>query len=147
MSLTHAKVSAKSDGGDATLVRPSDWNADHVLGRLKISAGTALVAGDFALSSGWGNTATVTAVLGYDNAWEILVTCQGTGIASSPTITLTFHDGTWTLSPIAISKMVGGTGAFSDLTDATTATTLVMTYNGLPVSGLTYRIRGLLIGR
>ena len=31
MSITHSFVSAKSDGGDATLVRPSDWNAAHVL--------------------------------------------------------------------------------------------------------------------
>lgn len=29
MPITHAFTSAKSDGGDATLVRPSDWNADH----------------------------------------------------------------------------------------------------------------------
>jgi hypothetical protein len=29
MAITHAKVSAKADGGDATLVRPSDWNASH----------------------------------------------------------------------------------------------------------------------
>jgi len=147
MAIKHTKVSAKADGGDATLVLPSDWNADHVISRIKIGAGTALVAGDFALSAGWGNTATVTAVLGYDNAWEILITCQGTGIAANPTCTLTFHDGTFTLSPIAISKMVDGTGALSDISDAMTATTWVMTYNGLPVSGLTYRIRGLVIGR
>jgi hypothetical protein len=31
MGITHAKVSAKSDGGDATLVLPSDWNDDHVI--------------------------------------------------------------------------------------------------------------------
>lgn len=30
MPIKHAFVSAKSDGGDATLVRPGDWNADHV---------------------------------------------------------------------------------------------------------------------
>jgi hypothetical protein len=30
MSTTHAKVSVKADGADATLVLPSDWNADHV---------------------------------------------------------------------------------------------------------------------
>jgi hypothetical protein len=30
MPATHAFSSAKSDGGDATLVKPSDWNADHV---------------------------------------------------------------------------------------------------------------------
>lgn len=27
---THAFESAKADGGDATLVKPSDWNADHI---------------------------------------------------------------------------------------------------------------------
>lgn len=30
MPITHSFVSAKSDGGDATVVRPGDWNADHV---------------------------------------------------------------------------------------------------------------------
>lgn len=28
--IKHAFVSAKADGGDATLVRPVDWNAEHV---------------------------------------------------------------------------------------------------------------------
>jgi hypothetical protein len=30
MPPRHPFVSAIADGGDATLVRPSDWNADHV---------------------------------------------------------------------------------------------------------------------
>lgn len=30
MSVTHSFVSAKSDGTDTSVVRPSDWNADHV---------------------------------------------------------------------------------------------------------------------
>lgn len=29
MPIKHAFVSAKSDGADTTLVRPSNWNADH----------------------------------------------------------------------------------------------------------------------
>jgi hypothetical protein len=29
--ITHSKVSAVSDGGDAGKVRPSDWNAEHIL--------------------------------------------------------------------------------------------------------------------
>lgn len=29
LSLTHAFVSAVADGGDASLVRPSDWNEEH----------------------------------------------------------------------------------------------------------------------
>lgn len=31
MSVSHAKVSAIADGADTNVVRPSDWNADHVL--------------------------------------------------------------------------------------------------------------------
>lgn len=31
MPVTHPFVSAKSDGGDATLVKPSDWNASHTV--------------------------------------------------------------------------------------------------------------------
>src|SRR3990167_11361490 len=31
MPISHTKVSGKTDGGDSTLVRPSDWNAVHTL--------------------------------------------------------------------------------------------------------------------
>lgn len=31
MAIKHAKVSAKSDGPDATLVQPTDWNANHTI--------------------------------------------------------------------------------------------------------------------
>jgi len=31
VSLTHNFVSGKADGGDATLVQPSNWNAEHDL--------------------------------------------------------------------------------------------------------------------
>lgn len=31
MALKHAFVNPKADGGDATIARPSDWNADHVI--------------------------------------------------------------------------------------------------------------------
>ena len=30
MAIKHAFTSEKSDGSDSTVVRPSDWNADHV---------------------------------------------------------------------------------------------------------------------
>lgn len=39
MAITHAKVSAKSDGADATEVLPSDWNASHT-----IASGTVTLA-------------------------------------------------------------------------------------------------------
>ena len=37
MGITHAFASAKADGGDATLVKPSDWNAAHVIGAATIT--------------------------------------------------------------------------------------------------------------
>jgi hypothetical protein len=47
MPITHTFVSAKSDGGDATLVRPSDWNASHTVEL----AGTLLALKVYAPSS------------------------------------------------------------------------------------------------
>lgn len=46
MPITHPFVSGKSDGGDATLVRPSNWNADHT-GTLAqpIATGTSFPGG------------------------------------------------------------------------------------------------------
>jgi hypothetical protein len=115
--------------------------------RFRASMGTALAAGDFALSAGWGNTAAVSAVTGTDQGWKITITCGGSGIGANPTVTLTFKDGTWTLAPIAISKMVGGTGTITDLSDAPTATTWVITFNGTPVTAQTYVISGIVMGR
>lgn len=51
VSVTHAKVSARSDVADATLVRPSDWNAVHTItdlatpqcGKLVYSSSSALL--------------------------------------------------------------------------------------------------------
>lgn len=50
-SVTHTKVSVKSDGVDSTLVRPSDWNAAHVVsdlattptGRLTLTTATPVM--------------------------------------------------------------------------------------------------------
>lgn len=41
MALKHRKVNAKADGADATRVRPSDWNDDHIIDE----GGATLVAG------------------------------------------------------------------------------------------------------
>lgn len=49
VSLKHAFTSAKADGADTSIVRPSDWNAEHTLtcatGKLlgRVSAGTGAV--------------------------------------------------------------------------------------------------------
>ena len=46
--VNHAFVTGKSDGGDATLVRPSNWNADHT-----IAAGTISRTMQDATGKGW----------------------------------------------------------------------------------------------
>lgn len=61
MGIAHAKVSAKADGGDATLVMPSDWNADHVFtgvprlcsADLMIASGAGLIVpADYEIAAG-----------------------------------------------------------------------------------------------
>ena len=45
MSVKHKFVSAKADGGDATLVRPSNWNDEHdAIKQTEIDFGTTPVA-------------------------------------------------------------------------------------------------------
>lgn len=136
----------RSASTDTTLAKFKD-SGQFEFKRIKTALGTALVAGDFALSAGFGTTATVTGVIGTDQGWTITVTSSGTGQAANPTITLTFHDGTWTLSPITVSKMSGGTGAVTQLTESPTATTNVITFQGTPVAASTYVISSVAIGR
>lgn len=73
ISLKHVFVSPKADTADASLIRPSQWNAEHnvniggqrLAGR---SAGTAGAVGEVALGSGlaWSGNTIVTTGLG---AW------------------------------------------------------------------------------
>lgn len=131
-------LSVYSGGAASVKVAGIDGGGVTSVKRVKTNFGTQLVAGDFVLSAGWGTTAAVTAITGTDAGAVFTVTANGTGIAANPTITLTFHDGTWTNVPLVVSKQVGGTGQRSDVTDAPTATTWVGTYIGTPVAGSTY---------
>jgi len=123
------------DSGDNTLIK-----------RVKASQGTALGSGDFALSAGWGTGATVTGVTGTDQGWQMTVTAAGTP-AANPSVTLTFKDGTWTNAPICVSKMVGGTGGVTQLTEAPAATTNTLTFQGTPVAASTYILASVCMGR
>lgn len=119
---------------------------DTSLRRVAADAGTALVAGDFALSGGWGAGSAVSGVIGTDAAWTMTVTAAGVP-GANPTVTLTFKDGTWTNSPICQAKWNGGTGAAAFVQDAPTATTNVMTFLALPVAASTYILTGTCTGR
>lgn len=76
VSLKHKFTSAKSDGGDSTLIRPSNWNDEHdltiatarLVGRTTAGAGTIeeiSVSADLSLSSGTlGVASSVTTLTG-----------------------------------------------------------------------------------
>lgn len=105
--------------------------------------GTALVAGDFALSAGWGDgPGTVTGVRGTDQFFEFIVTSVGVGQGASPTITHTPKDGTWTTAPVWIcGRQEFANQATVTFTATTqTATSLVLTFNGTPVAAQTFKV-------
>lgn len=117
--------------------------------RSKATQGSALVTGDVgSLSAGWGTTATVSAVSGTDAAGSITISSSGTGQSANPTFVLTFHDGTWTNSPIVIvvradfNAPVGGA-----IHSGASATTVQFAFNGLPVAGSSYTFHFICIGR
>lgn len=117
--------------------------------RLGYRNGTALAAANFALSAGFGTTATVSAVAtgSTDMAGEITITSAGTGQGASPTCTLTFADGAFRdeasgagLAPLAFVQRNGGSQLTVDFTWATTSTTLVLTLGGTPVAAQTFTL-------
>lgn len=112
-------------------------------------AGTALTASNFALSAGFGTTATVSAVTtgSTDACFQITITSAGTGQGASPTCTLTFADGAFrheqtgaTISPLATVSRNGGSQPTVGFTWTSTSTTLVLTFAGTPVAAETYTL-------
>ena len=64
LTVTHPFVSVKPDGGDASLVQPTNWNADHALvGTLPVANGgtAAATASDARTNLGLGTIATQNA--------------------------------------------------------------------------------------
>jgi hypothetical protein len=118
------------------------YRSGQLFNRFRANLGTALAAGDFALSGGWGSTASVGTVRGTDQFFSFVVTSAGTGQGASPTITLTYHDGTWTTAPPVTCNRQDfasqPTVTFS--TNDTSATALVLTFNGTPVAAETYKL-------
>lgn len=112
---------------------------------------TAVVAGDFALSGGWGSTASVGSLVGHDSAFAFTITSSGTGQAANPTVTFTFHDGSWTNSPLCLLTIfnIGSNTAPGTLANTTeSATAPVFTNNTFtPVAAQTYRVTGRCEGR
>lgn len=72
MGITHAFTSSKTDGSDSTLVKPSDWNAAHVIGDGTMTLDASSSVGTFTLTSGslvaltLGAASSATATYGHE---------------------------------------------------------------------------------
>jgi hypothetical protein len=111
--------------------------------------GTALVDTDFAdpTTTGWGAGATIGTVTGTDGHGTVKIT-SGAAPSASPTVVLTFKDGTWGTAPFSFVKLEDSSAAAPALWvgSATTATTMTITYNTTPLPVTSYEFKFLVIG-
>lgn len=126
-------------------VRSDDpiFQGRRISGRSRLGGGAAPVAGDFALSAGFGTTASVAVTAGStESQGEIVVTSAGTGQGANPTITYTFPGGAYSAAPEAYARRAGGSQATVAVDAATASTTaVVITFRGTPVAAETYTIK------
>jgi hypothetical protein len=110
--------------------------------RFKANQGTAYSGADAAivLSAGWGTGPAVSAAAGFDQAFSFSATA-GTTPGANPTITVTFKDGTWTAAPQCIVSRNDIITPFNTPphTWTTSATQLVVTFNGTPTASNVYK--------
>lgn len=139
------------NGGDRLILTTSGLVKTQ---RFSANLGTVLVATDYAASAGWGTTPTKTAVSGTDTAATFTIVAKAS-VGANPTITLTFHDGTWTNPPVVVVSQFGlqtAAGAPSTtvsndwMVTSVSATQVVFTYNGTPVANNTYGFSFVAIG-
>jgi hypothetical protein len=160
ITVKHSKVSTIPDEADTSLVRPSDWNADHVLtGTIPIVNGgtgqtTANLAFNALAPSQTGNTGKYLTTDGVDTSWSTnplgtvtsitagtgltggTITTSGTIAIDSTVVTLT---GTQTLTNKTLTTPIIGqindvnSNEILQLTPVTSATDYFTLKNGIGV--------------
>ena len=159
MALTRRKILKEAlNLGVGTDTIPNDSGGTLTGTKINLSTlsdqGTALTAAAFALSAGFGSTASLALTSGStDTRGQIAITCGGSNIAVNPTVTLTFVDGLWSAAPFGVISE-GGTTKTNDVVQypqglpfrlSTTASTMVLTFTGTPISGEVYTVWWLLV--
>jgi len=151
--LGSSGISSLSVYGNTIIGATTDYstltgeNLSSTTGRIKSTIGTSLVAGDFALSAGFGSTASIGTITGTDQRFRATITSAGTGQGANPTCILTFQDGTWTTAPFFTVSRGGGSQATVQFEVTTiTATALTLTFQGTPSAAETYVINVVGIG-
>jgi len=147
--ILRAKKDDGSSGGGLALsiTKVAGVTDSFQIKRALNSLGTTLIVGNWALSAGFGSTAAITInASSKDSRFDINIAVSGTGIAANPTATLTFSDGAFATAPIGVVagwNETDSTGVSLKWVESTT--TLVITFLGTPVTGKTYRIKGVLM--
>ena len=128
ITVKHSKVSTIPDEADTSLVRPSDWNADHVLtGTIPIINGgtgqtTANLAFNALAPSQTGNTGKYLTTDGVDTSWST----NPLGTVTSITAGTGLTGGTITTSgTIAIDSTVATLTGTQTLTNKTLTTPII----------------------
>lgn len=118
--------------------------------RIHGNLGTALVAGDFSLSAGWGSTASLAlndAGNEFDSRGMVGITANGAGVAANPSVTLTFKDGAFPDKPRIVAMRTNSTAPSTGFWISNpTATDVRFDFIGLPVAGSEYGIVWITLG-
>lgn len=125
------------------LIKQASGGATVDCSRLGVGQSTNIVTGDCALGGSWGTSPSVSSVAGKDGAGKIVVTSGSGSPGASPTVTFTFHDGTWTNTPIVL---VNAGGNYSWYVSSVSATTVTFTFNGTPGASTAYTLYYHVIG-
>ncbi len=80
MAVVHEFVSAKSDGADDTLVRPSNWNADHRL--TGVSRHSITVIGTTGYTIEHNLNSTWSYLIGWSTTWSTTLFVNRAGTTS-----------------------------------------------------------------
>jgi hypothetical protein len=125
--------------------------AGNLVGKRLLGGGTALASGDIALGgggAGWGSNAT-KAITGTDLGGIITITTSASDTpAASPTIVLTFKDGTFGAAPYVVASWSStSTGPVQQWLTTSAATTATFVYNGTPsaTTALTYKLNFIVV--
>ncbi len=119
-----------------------------ILNRIR-SSGTAHVTGDYALGGNWGTSPSVSSVAATDHGGRVTVTSGSGAPGASPTLALTFQNGTWTNAPGVVGTRGdtnAPTTAFWALTSIS-STVATWTFVGTPSASTAYVLDFTVIGR
>ncbi len=109
--------------------------------RIEADQGTPITSAQIVPSAGFGSTASVSAVTGFDQAFQFTVTANGSGIGANPTLTISFINGAWNEAPLFLVQRNDLNAPYGapPHTVVVTATTITITFNGTPSSGTSYK--------